>query len=138
VLDPQLGEGHCSDRAFDRLPILAIAFQDAGCDNDDILCVVAPVCCWERSRLALQVVGSHNPQPCHRRASCPHAAGTAAVPGALLLRQPLSSEHVVVVLGEAVGFVADVLQEAKGGGVAAEFDRLGVAGAEDLFLLLGE
>jgi hypothetical protein len=26
-----------ADRAFDRLPILADAFEDAGCDNPDIL-----------------------------------------------------------------------------------------------------
>lgn len=30
-------EGIHDDRAFDRLPILADAFQDAGCENDDIL-----------------------------------------------------------------------------------------------------
>ena len=35
-----------------------------------------------------------------------------AHPTKSLLRQPLPPEHVVVVLGEAVGLVADVLQEA--------------------------
>jgi hypothetical protein len=32
-----LAEGTYQDRAFDRLPILADALQDAGCDNDDVL-----------------------------------------------------------------------------------------------------
>jgi hypothetical protein len=32
-----LAEGIYADRAFDRLPILADALQDAGCDNEDIL-----------------------------------------------------------------------------------------------------
>jgi hypothetical protein len=32
-----LAAGIYDDRAFDRLPILADAFQDAGCDNEDIL-----------------------------------------------------------------------------------------------------
>ncbi len=27
----------CQDRTFDRLPILADALEDAGCDNPDIL-----------------------------------------------------------------------------------------------------
>lgn len=30
-------EGIYADRAFDRLPIMADALQDAGCDNADIL-----------------------------------------------------------------------------------------------------
>jgi hypothetical protein len=29
--------GKASDRAFDRMPILADALQDAGCDNEDVL-----------------------------------------------------------------------------------------------------
>ncbi|VTR99306.1 Uncharacterized protein OS=Sorangium cellulosum (strain So ce56) GN=sce5710 PE=4 SV=1 [Gemmata massiliana] len=32
-----IAAGIYDERAFDRLPILADAFQDAGCDNDDVL-----------------------------------------------------------------------------------------------------
>jgi len=33
----QLARGTYAERAFDRLPVLADALQDAGCDNDDVL-----------------------------------------------------------------------------------------------------
>ncbi len=32
-----LAEGIYADRAFDRMPVLADALQDAGCDNEDVL-----------------------------------------------------------------------------------------------------
>ncbi|OWK42425.1 hypothetical protein FRUB_04503 [Fimbriiglobus ruber] len=32
-----LAKGIYEDRAFDRMPVLADALQDAGCDNEDIL-----------------------------------------------------------------------------------------------------
>jgi hypothetical protein len=34
---PKITQGIYNDRAFDRLPILADALEDAGCDNADIL-----------------------------------------------------------------------------------------------------
>jgi hypothetical protein len=34
---PKLAQGIHDDRAFDRLPLLADALSDAGCDDDDIL-----------------------------------------------------------------------------------------------------
>jgi hypothetical protein len=32
-----LAQGIYADRTFDRLPVLADALEDAGCDNEDIL-----------------------------------------------------------------------------------------------------
>src|SRR3954447_14929685 len=52
--------------------------------------------------------------------------------------QLLAPEDVVVVLGEAVGLVADVLEQAQGGGVPAQAQRLRRAGAVDLLLALGQ
>ena len=51
---------------------------------------------------------------------------------------PFLAEQVVIVPGEPVGFVADVLQEPQGERASAQHDRVGPAGHEDLFLLLGE
>ena len=34
---PQLAQGFYNERAFDRLPVLADALEEAGCDNADIL-----------------------------------------------------------------------------------------------------
>ena len=48
------------------------------------------------------------------------------------------SEDMMVVLGETVRLVADVLQQAEREGVAGKFERVGLAGAVDLFLTLGE
>ena len=48
------------------------------------------------------------------------------------------AEHMVVMLSEAVGLVADVLQEPQGERPAAEHDRLGPSLHEDLFLALGQ
>jgi hypothetical protein len=45
---------------------------------------------------------------------------------------------VVVVLGEAVGLVADVLEQAEGEGAAAQHDRVRAAGDVDLLLALGQ
>src|SRR6516225_458143 len=50
----------------------------------------------------------------------------------------LPPQDVVIMLGEAVGFIADVLQQPQSRGMAAQLQRLGVAGPVDLFFALGE
>ncbi len=45
---------------------------------------------------------------------------------------------MMIVLGEAVGFVADVLEEAEGVGVTAEAEGFVGVGGEDFFAALGE
>ena len=48
------------------------------------------------------------------------------------------AEHVMVMLREAVGFVADVLQQTQAVGVAAESQWFGVARHVDFFFPFGE
>ena len=48
------------------------------------------------------------------------------------------AEHVVVVLGESVGFVADILQQSQGERMFAQPMRFRLAGDEDFFLALGQ
>jgi hypothetical protein len=78
------------------------------------------------------------------RGSIVQLGGSLRLPyHALLLPQRLvegglAAEEVVVVLGEAVGFVADVLEEAEGVAVAGEPAGFGLAGDVDLFFSLGE
>src|SRR5438270_13968744 len=50
----------------------------------------------------------------------------------------LRAEHVVVMLGEPMGLVANVLEQTKGERPAAEDNRVGAAGHENLFLALGQ
>ena len=72
---------------------------------------------------------------------CTHRSSTAMSPVLLihfLAERPLLPEHVVVVLGEAVGLVADVLEQPQGERAAAQDDRVGPAGDVDLLLLLGQ
>ena len=44
----------------------------------------------------------------------------------------------MIMLGEPVGLVADVLEQAEGERAAAEDDRVGPAGDVDLLLALGQ
>ncbi len=44
----------------------------------------------------------------------------------------------MIMLGEPVGLVADVLQQPQGERSAAQHDRVGPAGQIDLLLLLGQ
>ena len=45
---------------------------------------------------------------------------------------------MVIMLGEPVSLVADVLKQAQGEGTAAEHDRVGAAGDVDFLLALGQ
>src|SRR3954463_15147879 len=54
----------------------------------------------------------------------------------LVAEGPLRAEHVVVMLGEPVGLVANVLEQAEGERTAAEDDGVGAAGHVDLFFAL--
>ena len=56
----------------------------------------------------------------------------------LVAQSSLRAEHVVVMLGEPVRLVANVLEQTKGERPAAEDDRVGAAGHVDLFLALGQ
>jgi hypothetical protein len=60
-------------------------------------------------------------------------------PALVLFQGLLPPQDVVVVLGEAVGFVADGLDEAEAGVVAREADGLGLLlDVDELFLLREE
>ena len=48
------------------------------------------------------------------------------------------TQHVVVVLGETMGFVANVLQQPQGVSMTAQSQRFFLTGDEDLFLALGQ
>ena len=48
------------------------------------------------------------------------------------------AEFGVVGVGEAMGFVADALEEFEGAGVVIEAEGIDFAGAEDFFVFLGE
>ena len=56
----------------------------------------------------------------------------------LVSQRLLRSQHVMIMLGEPVGLIANVLQEPEGERAAAEHDRVGPAGDEDLLFTLGE
>ena len=53
-------------------------------------------------------------------------------------KQFLSAEDVVVVLGEAVGFVTDELQEFQAGSRSREFEYVWLTDAVDDLLLLSQ
>src|SRR5579883_1530305 len=63
----------------------------------------------------------------------PRLRGGLGVGGELFAPQ-----NVVVMLGEAVGLVADVLEQPQGRRVPAEAQGLGGVGPEDLLLALGQ
>src|SRR5947209_7838702 len=65
-------------------------------------------------------------------------ASVAPLPRRTLLFQLLPPQQVVVMLGEAVGLVTDVLQQPQRRRVSAQADRLGIAGAVNLLVPLGQ
>src|SRR5262249_36379306 len=66
----------------------------------------------------------------------PHRASSPAK--SILFLILFSPQQMMVVLGKAVGLVADVLQEAEGGGVPAQLERGCFAGAVHFFLALSQ
>src|ERR1700733_13891523 len=94
-----------------------------------------------------------NPETWGKLAACPtggHRTGSANLvclphTGAAVLRQSPSvpqrrfaPQDVMVVLGKAVGFVADVLQQPQGVRMTREASRLRLPGHEDFLLPLGQ
>src|SRR5437870_7740461 len=59
-------------------------------------------------------------------------------PSGLVTLEFFSPQNVMVVLGEAVGLVAHVLEQPQRRGVLAQAQRLGLAGPVDLLLALGQ
>ena len=78
------------------------------------------------ARTALTLIRTHADHFVHRNAQL------------VLSERPLLPQHVVIMLGEPVGLVADVLKQPQGERAAAEDDRVGPAGDVDLLLALGQ
>lgn len=49
-----------------------------------------------------------------------------------------AAEHVVVVLSEAMRFIAHILQQSQAKGMSTEFDRVGLTGNKDFLVAFGE